>query len=85
MRKKIQVERMPDSEPLLYSREHAAMRLSVSKRTIDYLLARNELEWKKIGRRKLITAASLRAFARCNHYGPVKGPESDKKEQDKAA
>jgi len=64
---------MADLEPLLYSRKDAAMRLSVSTRTIDYLLARHELDYRKIGRRKLITAASLKQFARANHHGPVKG------------
>lgn len=70
---------------LLYSREEAAQLLSVSERTIDYYLARNELEWKMVGRRKLITASSLRAFARSNHYGPVKGPKPDQEQRPKAA
>lgn len=74
-------------EPLLYGRKASAEMLSVSVRTIDYMTAHGELEWKKIGRRTLITATSLKKAARCNHYGPVKGPKREDVDhhQDKAA
>jgi hypothetical protein len=70
-------ETMSDLERLLYDRKTAAQLLSVSVRTIDYALARGEFEWKRIGRRKLITARSLKGWAGCNHYGSVKAPERD--------
>jgi excisionase family DNA binding protein len=65
-------------ERLLYSRETAAQALSVSVRTIEYALARGEFETRMVGRRRLITARSLKRWASCNHYGPVKGPKQDK-------
>lgn len=80
---------MPERERLLYDRTTSAFLLSVSVRTIDYLLARRELEDRKIGRRTLITASSLKRVARSNHYGSVKGPQRQDKDEeqtrDKAA
>jgi hypothetical protein len=73
---------MANLERLLYDRKSAAMRLSLSVRTIDYYLARGELEFRTVGRRKLITDRSLRRWASMNHYGPVKGPELDASDQD---
>jgi hypothetical protein len=75
---------MPELERLLYDRRTSAKLLSVSVRTIDYLLARGELEDRKIGRRTLITASSLKRVARSNHYGPVKGPQRQDKDEDQA-
>jgi hypothetical protein len=60
-------------EKLLYDRKSAACALSVSIRTIDYLLARQELEVRRIGKKTLIPAASLRKYAAANHYDPVSG------------
>jgi hypothetical protein len=73
-----------DLERLLYDRKTAARLLSVSVRTIDYALARGEFEWRKIGRRKLITARSLKRWASSNHYGSVKGPQQDKVDQNQS-
>ena len=76
---------MSNLERLLYDRKTAALVLSVSIRTIDYALSRQEFEWRKIGRRKLITAKSLRSWANKNHYGSVKESKPDEDDQDKAA
>jgi hypothetical protein len=71
-------------ERLLYDRKTASILLSVSIRTIDYALAHQEFEWRKVGRRKLITNRSLKSWASRNHYGSVKEPKP-KDDQDKAA
>ena len=62
---------MEQSQKLLYDRKSAAFALSVSVRTVDYYLANGEFETRRIGRKVLITAASLRKFAANNHFGPV--------------
>jgi len=61
-------------EKLLYTREMAAEILSLSVRAIDYYLARGELVAKLVGRKVLITRASVLAFARGDHPEPVKPP-----------
>ena len=66
---------MATIEKLLYDRKSAAVALSVSVRTVDYAIARGELDTRRIGKRVLITAASLKKFAASNHYGPVSESE----------
>jgi hypothetical protein len=58
-------------EKLLYGRKDAAVALSVSVRSIDYMIAAGEFETRRKGRRVLITAASLRRAANRNSYEPV--------------
>ncbi|HKD49400.1 MAG TPA: excisionase family DNA-binding protein [Candidatus Acidoferrum sp.] len=48
--------------PLLYRREIAAMRLGVSLRTLDELLARKELASVKVGKRRLVSEDAILAF-----------------------
>ena len=50
-------------EKLTVSRREAASVLSVSLRTVDYLLAQNRLKSIRIGKRRLINLASLRRVA----------------------
>jgi hypothetical protein len=64
-------------QKLLYDRKSAAWALSVSIRSLDYLIADGAFETRRIGRRVLIAAASLRKFAAANHYGPVCGSEEE--------
>ena len=52
---------------LLVSREEAAEILSLSVRSIDYLLASKELPFRKIGTRTMIPSSALQSFARSNH------------------
>lgn len=52
---------------LLVSREEAAEILSISVRSIDYLLASKELPFRKIGTRTMIPSSALQSFARSNH------------------
>jgi excisionase family DNA binding protein len=56
----------PDAK-LLVGREEAAEILSLSVRSIDYLLASKELPFRKIGTRTMIPSSALQSFARTNH------------------
>ncbi len=49
---------------LLVPRQDAASILSISIRTLDYLIARNELPARRLGRRVLIPRQALEEFAR---------------------
>jgi len=55
---------------ILISKRDAALALSLSIRTIENLLARKELVSRRVGRRTLILASSLHAFARRDHASP---------------
>ena len=59
-------------ERLLYGRKEAATALSISVRRVDYEIAAREFETRKVGRRVLITARSLKQWANTNHYGPCR-------------
>jgi hypothetical protein len=58
-------------EKILYDRKSAAFALSISVRSLDYALARGAFETRRIGRKTLITAGSLKRYAAANHFGPV--------------
>jgi excisionase family DNA binding protein len=64
---------MQTTERLLYPRKDAAFQLGVSVRTLDYLIARKELETRRIGKKVLVTRRSLVRFAGANHFGSVGG------------
>lgn len=64
-------------EKFLYDRKSAAYALSVSIRTIDYELAAGAFETRRIGRKTLITAGSLKRYAAANHFGPVSGSSEE--------
>lgn len=51
-------------EQILVSRQDAAKALSVSVRSVDYMISRGELPARKLGKRTLIPRASLEKFAR---------------------
>ena len=48
---------------LLYDRKEAARQLSVSVRTLDYIIAAKGLDTRRIGRKVLVTRASLMRYA----------------------
>jgi hypothetical protein len=54
-------------EKLLYSRQDAAVALSVSLRSIDYLISDGKLTTRRIGRKTLIPVTEIRRFARGDH------------------
>jgi excisionase family DNA binding protein len=58
------VSRIPTSERLLFSRDEAAQMLSVSPRSITYMIDSNRLSVTRLGRRTLIHRAELERFAR---------------------
>jgi len=58
---------------LLYDRREAARQLSISVRGLDYIIAAKELDTRRIGRKVLVTHASLVRYASGNHY-TVKRP-----------
>ena len=58
-------------EKFLYSRKEAAHALGISVRSLDYLIAGKQLDTRRIGKKVLITRASLAAFASANHYGSM--------------
>jgi hypothetical protein len=64
---------MGDITRLLHSRHEAASQLSISVRSLDYLIARKQLDTRRIGRKVLIPHTSLVRFAGRNHYEGV-GP-----------
>jgi hypothetical protein len=59
-------------EKLLYSRKDAAQALSISIRSLDYLIERGDFSTKRIGKKVLIPAAELRRFARGDHPKPLR-------------
>jgi excisionase family DNA binding protein len=52
---------------LLVSQEEAAQLLSISKRSVEYLVAARQLSTRRIGTRALIPIEDVRKFARSDH------------------
>jgi excisionase family DNA binding protein len=50
--------------PLLLKRELAAMRLGISLRTLDALIAARQIKSVKIGKRRLVSESSIQDFIR---------------------
>lgn len=53
---------------LLYDRKTAARMLSISVRSLDYIIAAKGLDTRRIGRKVLVTHASLVRYASGNHF-----------------
>ncbi len=62
---------------LLYDRREAARQLSISVRSLDYIIAAKGLETRRIGRKVLVTRASLMRYAAGNHYAITSRSETD--------
>jgi excisionase family DNA binding protein len=60
-----------DDHLLLYDRKNAARMLSISLRSLAYLLSRGEIRFRRIGSKTLIPHAELVRFARGHHPEPV--------------
>jgi hypothetical protein len=69
--------------PLLVSRSQAGQILGVCARTVDLLVARKELETRRIGSRLLIVMASLEQY--CNGGRLAVAPDSNDTEEAVAA
>lgn len=52
---------------MLYDRKSAAEQLSISVRSLDYLIGRQDIPTRRIGGRVLIRHEDLKAFSRGNH------------------
>jgi hypothetical protein len=55
------------SPRMLYDRKSAAYALSISIRSLDYLIARKAINTRRIGRRSLIAHSELVRFSRQDH------------------
>jgi Helix-turn-helix domain len=62
---------------LLYDRKEAARQLSISVRSLDYIIASKGLDTRRIGRKILVTRASLVEYARGNHYAITSRSDAD--------
>jgi hypothetical protein len=60
---------------LLYSRREAAYQLSISVRSLDYLIATREIAVRRNGKRILVPHGELVRYARADHYQPIR-PQS---------
>lgn len=54
-------------DKLLVSQEEAAQLLSISRRSVEYLVATKKLTTRRIGSRALIPIEDVRRFARSDH------------------
>ena len=52
---------------LLVSKKEAAQALSISIRSLEYLIARRELQTRRIGKRVLVLASALHKFVKRDH------------------
>jgi len=57
-----------EASRLLYDRKEAARQLSISVRSLDYIIAAKGLETRREGRKVLVTHGSLVRYASGNHY-----------------
>ena len=60
-------------QKLLMSCEEAATLLSISRRSLDYLIANKAISVRRIGSRVLIPVKDLQHFARADHPGRIAG------------
>lgn len=56
---------------MLYDRREAARQLSISVRSLDYLIAGKKLATRRVGKKVLIPHAELVRFARADHFDGV--------------
>ena len=70
--KKPAARSQPDSyDRILVGRREAARMLSISQRSLDYLVAKRQLNVRRIGTRVLISMTELKRYARADHPGPL--------------
>jgi len=58
---------MSGNEKVLYTKREAAQMLSISVRSLDYLIVSRQLAARRIGRRVLIHRDAIEQFARLDH------------------
>lgn len=59
---------------LLYSRKDAAFALSVSVRSLDYLIANKQLNFRRLGKKIMVHATELARFSRADHLDLTSPP-----------
>jgi hypothetical protein len=62
---------------LLYDRKTAARMLSISVRSLDYIIAAKNLDTRRIGRKVLVTHSSLMRYSSRNHYAITSRSDAD--------
>lgn len=62
---------------LLYDRKTAALMLSISVRSLDYIIAAKGLDTRRIGRKVLVTHSSLVRYASGNHFAVTSRSDAD--------
>ena len=67
------METKPAVEPILLGKKESARALGVCVRTIENLIQRKELPFRKLGRRTLIPYRALIEFARRDHQTGERG------------
>lgn len=60
-----------DEPRILYDRKSAARQLSISVRSLDYLISGKKLATRRLGKKIMIPHAELVPFASANHYDPM--------------
>lgn len=62
----------PEPLKLLLTKEAAANALSISLRSLDYLIADKEIPTRRIGRRVLVPVGALKRYAMGDHTEPIR-------------
>ena len=57
---------------LLYDRKEAARQLSISVRSLDYLIGQKKLSVRRLGKKVMIPHAELVRFASANHLSSLR-------------
>jgi len=71
MEKAVNIAAGAEEPRLQYDRKGAARQLSVSIRTLDYLIKRRQIATRRIGKKKVIPRSELQRFIKADHFGPV--------------
>lgn len=58
---------MVEQEKILYTKREAAQLLSISVRSLDYLIFNRQIPTRRIGRRVLVHRDAIERFARHDH------------------
>jgi len=68
---------MSDSsiQKFLYDRKSAAYALSISTRSLDYLVANRQLNATRLGKKVMFTQGELSKFCRSNHAALTQEPK----------
>ena len=57
--------------PPIYDRKEAGRQLSISVRSLTYLIGQKKLSIRRLGKKVMIPHAELVRFASANHYEPM--------------